>query len=704
MTSAIDTGEFSGAVPYTTDEWALPRDIGWVLDRVAGYITLRAEWLRYQLQRTPETDPPSDPGDYRDDPLAEAEWRKTALTTQRQCFKQLEQRIREDRQGRLAQLVNLFGLTREECDLLQTCIALQLEPGWDSSLGVLQNNASRNYITDYLVARLFGYGYHFPLSADSSLLRWGLVQEYHFAPGAPRGWQIDPQILRWLLGHRELHPSLVGVARLQPVVAPLSHWPVEKTVGFLNHIVGNDSAAAGLVTVVGASGSGRKTFAACVADRLRLPLLVIDTHNMDATEMRSVFVWAQRQAFLDCCALGWIGRHALNQAQRITLFPVQFVIDGPAIASNYPVEQVDTVGLADDLACHYRVLLDNPGPQQKASLWRSLIPAIQTWPEQEFSALLSRHVQAGDIAAVASRGLSDYRDISAFINARQRHHLDGMAQVLPCPFKRADLIVSPGLELELEDFLFEARERDSFWQDGNIARLFPRGQGLVALFSGPPGTGKTMAAQILAAELGVDLLRIDLSAVISKYVGETSQNLSRIIKRASEMDVVLLFDEADALFTKRTDVKDAHDRFANTDTNYLLQAIESYPGIAILATNRKANLDSAFLRRLRYLFEFNAPEYEQRLSLWQHLLRELAGTDVECSLAGDIQLLARQLSITGAQIKFAILAALLIARRHKQPLDMTHLLRGIHRELSKEGRGLSKQEQNALRKARHEQS
>jgi SpoVK/Ycf46/Vps4 family AAA+-type ATPase len=199
-----------------------------------------------------------------------------------------------------------------------------------------------------------------------------------------------------------------------------------------------------------------------------------------------------------------------------------------------------------------------------------------------------------------------------------------------------------------------------------------------------------MAAQVLAAHLGLDLFRISLAAVVSKYVGETSQNLQRVLARAEHMDAVLLFDEADALFGKRTEIRDAHDRFANTDTNHLLQAIEAYRGVALLASNKKANIDGAFLRRIRYVLEFPKPDAQQRRALWQRLVRELCG-DVRPSDLG-LDVLAEAIELTGAQIKHAVLTAAFAARRDETPVTRAHILHGIERELLKEGRALTARE------------
>ena len=205
-----------------------------------------------------------------------------------------------------------------------------------------------------------------------------------------------------------------------------------------------------------------------------------------------------------------------------------------------------------------------------------------------------------------------------------------------------------------------------------------------------------MAAQVIAAQLGLDLFRIALSTVVSKYVGETSKNLYRIFARAEEMDAVLLFDEADALFGRRTEIKDAHDRFANTDTNYLLQAIEGYRGIALLATNKKANVDPAFLRRIRYVLDFPKPDSTERRRLWRRLVSELAGDERARELGRELDTIAASVEATGAQIKYAVLSALFLARRDGRPVEIAHLVRGLERELIKEGRGLTERDRERL--------
>jgi hypothetical protein len=337
--------------------------------------------------------------------------------------------------------------------------------------------------------------------------------------------------------------------------------------------------------------------------------------------------------------------------------------------------------------------------EERRRLWLQLVPAASKWPADALEALIQRHqTDIGQIATAAEKAIDTVAEASDLLRSMFRHRLGNLAQQMTCAFQWEDLIVPDWIRLSLEDFAFEASERALLWERPEAQRLFPQGRGLVALFTGPPGTGKTMAAQVIARDLQLDLFRIDLSTVVSKYIGETSKNLERILSRAQRMDAVLLFDEADSLFGKRTDVKDAHDRFANADTNYLLQAIEQYPGVAILASNKKANIDAGFTRRLRYVIDFPKPDAPQRLQLWRRVVSELVGSACVATLDSDLGRLAEAVELTGAQIKYAILSAIFIAHRENTEVTLKHLMRGLERELMKEGHGLGRQAQDKLKR------
>jgi AAA+ superfamily predicted ATPase len=318
-----------------------------------------------------------------------------------------------------------------------------------------------------------------------------------------------------------------------------------------------------------------------------------------------------------------------------------------------------------------------------------MIPAAARWSDADLDRLARQHrVLPGDVAHAAARGVDSVDEAARTVRERSRGRLEDLATRLDCPFGWDDLVLAkPILDL-LRDFTFEAQERARVWEAPALRRLF-------ALLTGLPGTGKTMAAQAIAAELSLDLYRISLATVISKYVGETAKNLERILARAETMDAVLLFDEADALFGKRTEIKDAHDRYANSDTNHLLQAIESYSGIAILASNKKGNVDPAFVRRLRYVVELPRPDAPQRRALWERLVGELCGAETSAASRALLDA-AAAIELTGAQIKFAILAALFAARREGCSVGGPQLVRGLERELFKEGRALSDRERERL--------
>jgi AAA+ superfamily predicted ATPase len=486
-----------------------------------------------------------------------------------------------------------------------------------------------------------------------------------------------------------LHEALAGIAQPCPARTPIASWPLAETSQWIRRLIESETPARVRVTVQGARGSGRRTFAAAVSSELRLPLLAIDADQVDDAEWRRVYLLAQRQAYLDRWALAWHGESLAQKPWPATIepFPLQFVIAEPA----------QEAAPCPDLVEH-KVRMPGLSAAERSGLWRHHIPAAQVWPESEFRQLTERYrVHAGDIASVASSGVAGPEEAGLRVREATRGRLGNLAQFLHCPFLWDDLVVPPQVREALEDIVFEANHRVAFWEQSGPRRLFPQGQGLMALFSGPPGTGKTMAAQVMAAALCYDLFRVDLAAVVSKWVGETSQNFERILTRAADMHAMLLFDECDAIFSKRSsEIRDAQDKFANTDAAYLLQAVESYPGVALLATNQKGNIDPAFIRRLRYVLEFAKPDLAQLLDIWRKVVRGLAGEDRMQALDPALRSLSEAIDTTGAQIKFGVLGAMFGAQREGVPLELRHLLRALERELAKEGRMLGARERERI--------
>jgi hypothetical protein len=245
-----------------------------------------------------------------------------------------------------------------------------------------------------------------------------------------------------------------------------------------------------------------------------------------------------------------------------------------------------------------------------------------------------------------------------------------------------DLVLPDATESQLREIAVRARHRGRVLEDWGMRPGGARGRGVTALFAGDSGTGKTMSAEVIAADLGLDLYTVDLSSVIDKYVGETEKNLERIFTEAAGVNAVLLFDEADAIFGKRSEVRDAHDRYANIESAFLLQRMESFDGLAILATNLRANLDEALTRRLDLVVDFPLPDVTQRRALWDRCL----GTRIPRSDDLDLDFCARGFELSGGNIRSAVVAAAYRAAKEDRAVMTVDLVAGVYREYQKLGR------------------
>jgi ATP-dependent 26S proteasome regulatory subunit len=281
------------------------------------------------------------------------------------------------------------------------------------------------------------------------------------------------------------------------------------------------------------------------------------------------------------------------------------------------------------------------------------------------------------------------------MRARIRGRLEELGRLVDTPFEWDDLVLPDPVADALRDIAFEAAHREGAIASDGARRLYGR-PGLAAMFSGPPGTGKTMAAQVVARVLGRDLLVVDTATTQSKFIGDTAKNLKRIFNGVRGCPVVVLFDEADAFFAKRTEVRDSNDRYANADTNYLLQLVEDFDGVVILATNQRTNIDYAFVRRLRHVIEFPRPDAQHRIALWHRYLGTVAGADAVHGLGALVASVAADVELSPAQIKGASLSARLAAMRSGGPLDAAAFIKGIERELAKEGRSLGPRDRERI--------
>jgi len=335
-----------------------------------------------------------------------------------------------------------------------------------------------------------------------------------------------------------------------------------------------------------------------------------------------------------------------------------------------------------------QVSAERLGPADLTRLWASALPALAAdaprlaaaYPVESSTA---RQV-AADLAHLTSlRGTAvDLIDVAGAIRCRTGISAGGSVQLIRPHAGWNDLVLAPGKLAVLREAVARLLHQRLVLDEWKVLAGRPGARGVRLLFAGPPGTGKTFSAEVLAHALGVDLLVVDLSRVLSKWIGETEKNLGEVFATAEKARAVLLFDEADALFGKRTEVQDAHDRYANLETAYLLSRLERFDGLAILATNLKQNLDSAFVRRLEFLLEFEEPGREERQNLWRRHLPPTA------PLAADVDFaeLAGLFPLVGGLIKNAAVAAAFLAAGEERAICRDHLVHAIRREYEKAGK------------------
>lgn len=340
--------------------------------------------------------------------------------------------------------------------------------------------------------------------------------------------------------------------------------------------------------------------------------------------------------------------------------------------------------------------LGQPNLAEREMLWRTFLEGCQVEPGASPEELAVRYRlnpgairRAADTAVLSSVSRGDKtvtrRDVADAVRVHSPGEINEQAQKMRCVFTWDDLVADRKLKRKLENLCSYVRYRDMVGEQWGFYEKRPYGNGVCALFCGPPGTGKTMAAQVVAREAGLGLYRADLSQISSKYIGETQKNISRIFERAKEQNAILFFDEADALFAKRTQVKDANDRHANAETAHLLQKLEEYEGVTILATNLKNNFDDAFRRRIRMIVNFPLPDREARRLLFQKALPQKA--PVQEGL--DLDFYADRFELSGSEIKEIVMDAAFLAASEQERIGEEHIREAIKNCMEKYGRVIS---------------
>jgi AAA+ superfamily predicted ATPase len=589
----------------------------------------------------------------------------------------------------LVDLAHRVGLTRFERDVLLLGVASELSSAVGLACAELQRDPGRRYPTAALALTIFDDASWDLFSPERPLRRLRLVElaatAHESLVSSPI--RVDDRVVSQLKGLSYLDERLAPFLEALPPVPeglPLATSQAAALEEILGLLAAGPDGGPRAVQLVGVDEASKELIAQAVAMRSRLPLyrLQADLLPKQTTEAESFLRLWQREMVLTPAVLlvDAQDREARDKAGEPDAIDLGRFLKG--MSGTILVATRDRSARLGQRAP--AVDISTPTTDEQRQAWQSALGATEgVLPEQlasqfnldlraihSLAATAAQQAAAGDAQALG-RGL--WRGCRKTLRARMEH----LAQQVEPKATFAEIVLPPA-ELELlHQITSQVRNRSRVYEAGGFAARSSRGLGISALFHGESGTGKTMAAEVIANDLDLDLYRIDLSAVVSKYIGETEKNLRRLFDAAEYSGSILFFDEADALFGKRSEVKDSHDRYANIEVNYLLQRIESYRGLAILATNFKAAFDPAFFRRLRFMVAFPFPTVAQRREIWEKVFPSK-------TVVGplDYAWLAK-LNLTGGVINNVALGAAFLAAEAKTSVSMPLLVKAARTEMKK---------------------
>ena len=619
----------------------------------------------------------------------------------------------EGEEPRLPQLERLFGLSAFEVDTLLACLLPELDLSYQRLYGYLQDDITKSNPTVDLVLHLLCDSFEQRVMAREAFIPEAPLVRNHLLrlsdDGASRkslllnrSLQVDERVIGYLLGTGQIDARLLPMAilvhpevELQDVVVPddTRLRLTELAARFLEK---------GLVGYFrGGYGVGKQTTAEALCRELGVPLLRIDIGCLltadIAPELAITLIF--REGLLQNAAIYFDAFDAVFNDEGGIKSPYERLISEIEKYPGWVFMAGDKVFQPRDfLNSRPLVYIDFPMPSYavRQRLWeRQWNGRSQLPPGVDFADLAGKFRlsggQIGDAAAMA-RNLALWREPGTdmvteedlYLACRQQfgQRLNTLASKLQSRYDWGDIVLPRDKMTQLSEICSYVEHYHTIYENWGFGNKHSRGRGLSVLFAGPSGTGKTMAAEIMANRLGLDLYRIDLSTVVSKYIGETEKNLDHIFREGEPSNAILFFDEADAIFGKRSEVRDSHDRYANIEIAYLLQKIEEYEGVVILATNLHKNIDEAFARRIKFTVEFPMPDEADRYRIWQRIFPG----EAPLSQSTDLSFLARQFKISGGNIKNIALAAAFLAAEGGGEITMETLIRATKREYQKIGR------------------
>lgn len=617
-----------------------------------------------------------------------------------------------DSYSALRQLSELFDLNRFEQQCLILCLAPEIEPRYAKVYAFLQDDVTRKLPCAELAVRLFCPGRQKPVddrgafSLQAPLRRYRLLecQEIQEVTGplSNRWLRLDERIAAFLLGRAELDSSLDGWVEYLPskkkaIPLDLSEELFERTARLADAcFAGGEAKLRPVLHLHGRHRAVKRELAEYVCGRLGLPLLVADAGRIPSGDRQDFWWRLSRESLLQPAAVFIENFDDLLQESRAA--ERQALLEGAGQFSPLTFLSGQTFwrGMGQD---RHRLFLSLectvPDASTRTQTWKRLLgEARHSLSDDDIVTISSKFpFTSGQVREAISTARNkslwmsqpsaslDMRMLNEACRGQAAPNLGQLARLIKPAFGWDDLVLPGELTGQLREIAAHVTRAQVVLEQWGFQRKLPYGRGVTGLFHGGSGTGKTMAVSIIAADLGLDLYKIDLSMVVSKYIGETEKNLNRVFAEAQDSSAILFFDEADALFGKRSQVKDAHDRYANIETAYLLQCMEDYSGIVILATNMKGNMDDAFVRRLRFILHFPFPNQADRERIWRSVFPQ------EAPLGADVDLgwLAWKLKIAGGTIKNISLRAAFLAAERKGVINMDCVKDAAKWEIAKTG-------------------
>ncbi|SFS96549.1 ATP-binding protein [Saccharopolyspora flava] len=582
-------------------------------------------------------------------------------------------------------LANCFGLSGFERDVLLLCAAVELDATTAGRCAAASGTASPHPTFSLALAAL-----HDPhwsaLAPVSPLRRWRLVELDEQAGLTSGRLRIDERILHFLLGAPYLDVRLHGLVRRTPVPEHLPPSFEEAAERIATTWADGDAESPLRVELVGGDARTRSDIAAAAAASCDLALYAVDATDVPtdpAERDRLTRLWQREAVLLPAALLLELDEPDREQAAaaeafaRSTAVPLVLSSAEPRPSSSVRGQRFSVPTLDDD---------------EQLELWREAFADVPDVSEADLGNLVAQfslppHVVSSAAASVRRGEGDDAAGLAWQAGLHEaRMGLDELGRRIEPDAGWNDLVLPERQMRVLREIVAHVRQRATVHHEWGFSATLRKGLGVTALFAGGSGTGKTLAAEVMARELGLDLFIIDLSQVVSKYIGETEKNLRKVFDAAERGGALLLFDEADALFGKRSEVKDSHDRYANLEVSYLLMRMEAYRGLAILTTNMKKALDTAFMRRIRFVVDFPFPGERERAEIWRHVVPEQAPVkDL------DPELLA-QLTVAGGSIRNIALSGAFLAAEEGERLQMRHMLAAAHTEYLKLERSLTPSE------------